>query len=554
MIVKETMNPLLAYWLAAIERAERSEESYRARVKKIVRRYRDERSDSDRSSRLNILWSNVETLKPALYSNTPKPQIERRYKDNDSLTRASSEVLERALSTNLDLMSFDDVMRACVQDLLLAGRAVARIRYVPEFRQDTDYVYENTLSLQTEKVACDYVYWEDFLHAPARRWGDVTWVAFRNYLGRNELRERFGEAGESVYLDWQPEMSESAGDWAEICGKAVVWEIWDKAKRQVLWIAPSNSRSKAQLLEVQDDPLGLADFFPCPQPLLSTNSSDQLIPVPDYALYQDQAMELDILTSRISALAKIIRLRGVYDASAESIQRLLAEGGESQLVPVDQWSALAQKGGLDGVIAWMPIERMVQVLRELYQAREQVKKDLYEITGIADIIRGATAPSETATAQQLKGRFATLRLSERQKSVARFSRDLIRMQAEIMAEHFSPSTLENMTGLAVFPAMLDLFRSEQRRNWKIDIETDSTIALDETIEKQTRIEFLNSVTGFIKEVAPLVQAGAIPIEVARAMLLFGARGFKVGRELEAVLESVGNGQFLPQKAGGPAHA
>ena len=552
MIEKDASNPLLMYWLSALSRAEKRDNAYHSKVQKIIKRYRDDRGESNRSSRFNILWSNVETMKPALYSNTPKPQIERRYKDNDPFTRQSSIVLERALTTNLDLYDFDTVMRQCVQDLLLAGRGVARIRYVPEFGMEIDHgdaiesdAEENMNYIPemiSEKVVCDYVYWQDFIHAPARNWQDVSWVAFRNYLNRREVEDRFGKdsADGMVFEDSSKDalLKYQCGH-----GKAVVWEIWDKSSGQVLWIAKPEDSKHARLLEVQNDPLGLSGFFPCPQPLLATVTSDDLTPVPDYLLYQDQALELDILTSRISALAKIIRLRGVYDASAEAVQRLLGDSGsENQLIPVDQWSALSQKGGLDSVISWMPIEKMVQVLRELYQTREQVKRDLYEITGIADIIRGSTAPAETATAQQLKGRFATLRISERQKSVARFSRDLIRMMAEVMAEHFSPDTLSAMTGQSVVPEMLDLFRSEEIRNWRIDIETDSTIAADEIAEKQTRVEFLNATTGFIKEVTPLVQTGALPLSVARAMLLFGARGFKVGRELEGALESLGQDQ------------
>lgn len=533
------------YWLEQLQRAERQEQNYRQKCHKIVQRYRDERGDYDRQSRLNILWSNIQTMTPALYGSTPKPQIERRYKDADPFARQAAMVLERAVGTNLELGEFDNVMQRCVLDLLLVGRGIARIRYVPEIAT-VPSAEESASYVAHERISCDYVYWEDFLHSPARSWQDVEWVAFRNYLSRKELEERFPDAID----DFIPAISKlNDGDVAmAIGGKYAVWEIWHKPQKKVYWLLAGGDTKTSCVLEEQDDPLGLNDFFPCPQPLLATTSNEQLVPVPDYLLYQDQAIELDILTSRIQSLAKMIRLRGLYDASLEPVQRLLAEGGgDGQLIPVDQWNALAQKGGVDAVIAWLPIERMVQVLGQLYQARDRVKNDLYEITGIADILRGSTIASETATAQQIKGRFATLRLSERQKNVARFGRDLVRLMTEAMAEHFSPETLSKMTGLEVIPAMQNLFRNDAIRNWRIGIETDSTIAVDEITEKQTRIEFLNAVTGFIKEVAPLVQAGALPLPIAKAMLLFGARGFKVGRELESALEMLDQ---LPAAAGG----
>ena len=527
----------LAYWLDQLHKAEKAEYQYRERAKKIVRRYRDERAEHDKQHRLNILWSNVQTLTPALYAATPKPQIERRYKDADPFARQAAFVLERAVATSLETGDFDQVMHSCVLDLLLVGRAVARVRYVPVYEEMAVADEGAEIYVGQEKLACDYVYWEDFLHAPARRWADVAWVAFRNHMTADELRKRFPDMAEECTRVFS---RASDGTWQNaISGKIAVWEIWDKTSRQVHWLLDSGQEKHSMLLETRDDPLQLQDFFPCPPPLLATTSNDQLIPVPDYLLYQDQAIELDVLTSRIQALAKMIRMRGLYDASLEPVQRLLGEGGvDGQLIPVEQWNALSQKGGIDSVISWLPIERMVQVLGQLYQARDRVKNDLYEITGIADILRGATIASETATAQQLKGRFATLRLGERQKEVARFSRDLVRLQSELIAEHFSPESLAEMTGLTVVPAMMELFRNEKIRNWRIGIETDSTIAADEFGEKQTRIEFLNAVTGFIKEAAPLVQAGALPLPIAKAMLLFGVRGFRVGRELETALESL----------------
>jgi hypothetical protein len=60
-----------------------------------------------------------------------------------------------------------------------------------------------------------------------------------------------------------------------------------------------------QIIDARDDPLGLEGFFPCPKPLYATTTSDTLVPVPDFVLYQDQAMELDILSDRIDGLGEV---------------------------------------------------------------------------------------------------------------------------------------------------------------------------------------------------------------------------------------------------------
>ncbi len=81
-----------------------------------------------------------------------------------------------------------------------------------------------------------------------------------------------------------------------------------------------------------------------------------------------------------------------------------------------------------------------------------MKQDLYEITGISDIVRGQTSASETATAQQIKGQFATLRLDNNQKDVARFSKDLVVIMTEVIAKHFSLDTIKQVSGVKLMTA------------------------------------------------------------------------------------------------------
>ncbi len=149
---------------------------------------------------------------------------------------------------------------------------------------------------------------------------------------------------------------------------------------------------------------------------------------------------------------------GVYPGSEKStLSTIFDDDKQNVLVPVEDWVAFtADKGGLDKMIQWLPIQQVAAVLMQLYEARDKAKQVIYEITGIADIIRGATSPSETATAQQIKSQFATLRLSDHQKAVARLARDVIRLLAGLIAKHFDNRTLSAMTGyprLVVVPPL-----------------------------------------------------------------------------------------------------
>lgn len=471
-------------WHDEYERAGKAKgyDTWQTRAKKIIRRYRDERVSADadtqdgrstEGSKFNILWSNIQTLKPALFAKSPKPVVERRYLDKDDVGRTASTILERALLYELDDGNYQASIGRAVLDRLLPGRGVVWVRYEPRFtpvpsktqenaeeaeRADTADEGETPAAEQQEEVASesvpvDYIDWQDFRTSVSRTWEEVWWVDKRVYMTRRELVARFGaEKGKQVTLDWSPVQQEqqpgtsTADPTDDDTKRATIHETWDKRDRKVYWWADKWSND---ILDVKPDPLRLEGFFPCPRPLFATTTNETLIPIPDYYEYQDQAVELDDLTARISALTKTIKACGVYDASVTELKRMFEEGFENQLVPADNMAEFMQKAGNSGMghIWLMPVRDLALTLMELYKAREQVKQTLYEITGLSDIIRGqAEGPQSTATEQRIKGQFASMRLNDMQAEVARFCRDTLCIMGEIIAEHFDPMTLFLVSG------------------------------------------------------------------------------------------------------------
>ena len=452
------------------------------RGEKIVKRYRDDRGSGGESNsstttegaKFNILWSNVQTLLPALYAKPPKAVVERRYLDRDKIGRLASTILERALTYEIDAGYFSGTIRRIILDRLLPGRGVAWVRYEPTFRAmpskasegkddaadsagmadeeepaegEGGYLQEEKIS---ESVCLDYVDWRDFMTAGVRTWEECPWIARRVYMDRNELVERFGKkVGAAVTLDWHPSGDKSSSQAddrsAEKQRKAKVWEIWHKPAREVIWIADGYPDAP---LDVKPDPLKLEGFWPTPKPLSATLTNDSLVPVPDYVEYQDQARELDDLTARIESLTKSIKAAGCYDASVPALARILDEGMDNQLVAVEDWAAFAQKGGLEGGISMLPIKDIANVLMQLYDARDRVKQVMFEVTGLSDIVRGQSAQgsAKTATEQRIKGQFASLRLNDMQGEVGRYVGDCLRIMGEIIAEHYSPMTLYLISG------------------------------------------------------------------------------------------------------------
>jgi hypothetical protein len=565
-------------WHDEISRYQEEYKKWTERGEKIVKRYRDERKDAEQAdARFNILWSNVQTLKPAIYAKPPNPDISRRFDDKNDAGRVAAMILERVLDFEIkEYPDFHDTLSCVVDDRLLPGRGVAWLRYEPKIEEfepsitnyaeigGEEYSPERTLDEEnglaetetyervvSETTPVDYVYWQDFAHLPARTWDEVTWVARRVYMTLDEGVDRFGDIFEKVPLTNTSNRKDGDKETTKADKKAEIWEIWSKAEKCVYWIAEQYD----VILDHRDDPLELSNFFPCPKPYFATTSTGTLIPVADFLLYQDQADEIDELTGRIKHLTKALKVMGIYAADEPAIERLMKEGNDGVLVPVKNWAAFVEKGGLQGAVQFMPLGDVASALQQLYQARESCKQIIYETTGLSDIMRGASVASETATAQQIKSQFASLRLGNMKDGLYRFAREILRMKSEIICSKYQPQTLVEVSGIMNTPdaqfveQAIQLLKNEPARVFNIDIETDTLVELDKQTEKQNRMEFLQAVGGFMREGVAAAKEDPSMIPVVGQLLLYGVRGFKAGNELEGVIE-----QFVDQaakKAAGP---
>ena len=556
----ERVSQELEKYLRAVGTYENEFAKWQARVKKLVKRYRDDTrgSGGNETAKFNILWSNVQTLIPAVYAKLPKADVQRRFGDNDPVGRVASRLIERAIDFEIEhYPDFRSTMKYDVEDRFLGGRGTSWVRYEPHVApigvEDDGLSITSDIEagenapppleqVEYERAPVDYVHWKDFGHSQGRTWEEVGQVWRWVYMTREAIVERFGEEmARTIPTDQGPETLNAYRDSKRQYNLAKICELWDKETLKVYWFC----KGMPHFIDVRDDPLGVEGFFPCPKPLYATTTSDNLVPVPDFVLYQDQAMELDILSDRIDGLVKALRVRGVYDASQPALQRLMTEGDNNALIPVDKWAAFGEKGGLKGSIDLLPLDTIAQALLQCYQARADIKGQIYEITGIADIIRGQSAASETATAQQIKGQYAGLRLRSMQEDVALYATEVIRLKAQVMCLHYQPQTIlayaaaEQMSDAdkALIPQALQLIRDKPLRNFRIDIAADSLVQIDEAQEKQDRMQFLQAFGGFLQQALPVGQASPELIPVMMDLLKYGVQAFKAARPLEGSIDA-----------------
>jgi len=569
---------LVKLWLDQIERSGADEKKWREDAEKAEDVYQSK--EGSRNREFNIFHANIETIVPALYNSTPIPDVRRRFADKDPVGKVVSDIIERSLSFAVDAYDFDGTMHATIKDSEITDRGVARVRYLPTFGQSED----GTEKLIYAKVVCEHTPWRDFRRGPGRFWGEVPWEAFRHYLSKDEITKLINGTDiniEDVPLNYSSDGSTDKKEKdpkSDVFKRAMVWEIWDKDSKKVLFICQDYHE---RVLKTDPDPLELTNFFPTPKPLQAIEQTASLVPVTPLRIYESLVDELNVVTRRITKLIKTLRPRGLYGGSPLDV-KAVAEAEDGELVPATDAMAFLQAGGLEKAIHWYPLDPTTMAIKTLYEQREAIKQTIYEVTGIADILRGSTDPGETLGAQQLKAQWGSLRIQRRQSEVARFARELFELKAEIIATKFDWPLLSKMTGIElpsqeqkqtvqalmqqvqqaqqagqqIPPQILaqgeqaqkiisqpsqeevmQLLQDDIARNYRIDIESDSTIRNDLSRNQQTMNVFLQGTAQFAQAMGPIIMADASMKPVVMEIYGSFCRQFKLGRQAEDALEA-----------------
>jgi hypothetical protein len=630
----------VAYWIKELDAAEKREKNWRAEAEKILELYEGEK---ETDNAYNILYTNTEVLLPALYNATPVPLVGRRYKDKDDLGLAVSRTLQRSLeycvdTPDPDYTPFDDLISTAVLGALVPGRGLTWLKYDAEYEpivipKRTDEIEaegaestqgdpssENSVPAPAQTPAAEKVTyeaccgndvpWDKALFGAARKWANMPWVARWHSMNYTDCARAFGDDLTEDLIFSMPDkgkgcLAETGDDDdrnnIKTFGTVDVWEIWHKSTKKVIFVCREYKDSP---LKEVDDPLGIAGFYPCPEPLSFFARVNSLVPVPLYMKYKNQAVELNRITVRINALIKQLKARGFYDAGIKGMDTLMSSD-DGTLLPARMVSTMREGATPANSVWMMPIQEIQTTIQGLYVQREQVKNVIYEITGISDILRGSAAASESATLSKLKSQWGTMRLRRMQNRVQKYVREVLRIQAEIISNRFSPETLQKMTHLD-YPTGQEKTAAQQRLQqlqqqqqqmqaqqaqqpppqpgqpappdptqnpavqqameeakqlsavvakpswdeikqllsdallykYRLDIETDSTIDAESSMDKEAINDLLMAIAQIFQNTGPLVQEGVMPMGAVKGLLLTVVRRFRLGSELEEYLEMI----------------
>ena len=459
-----------ALWEIELKAGLKAQERWHKRANRVVNRYTaGDRADTENFTfQLNLFYSNIQTTQAMMFGRLPEISIDRRNTDfGDDAARVASSILQRMLQADIGKPNdqYSTSLKLNLQDRLITGLGVARVRYEMD-KETRDTAEQLDMNGQvvaegfseevitSERAPLDYVHWRDCAWSPCRTWSELRWFGFKEMMTRDQLVERFGkEMGEAIPLTKTTRIVEDESlqeEAADSFKRGEVWEIWDKDKKQVVWYCADYEK----LLDVKPDPFGLTGFFPVPRPMASNLTTSAYMPIPDFTMAQDLYNEIDNLETRIAMLTQAVKAVGVYNSAIDGVKRMLVEGVENDLIPVDNWAVFSENGGMKGVIDWLPIETIAGVLNQLIARRNDCKSQLFEVSGMSDIMRGAAATAGgpvSATERALEARFSSVRISALQDEFSTYATDLIRLRAEIISKHFSPEQIVKQSNILNTP-------------------------------------------------------------------------------------------------------
>jgi hypothetical protein len=575
-------------WKQELTHAKEWLKEWHAEGKEILKRLKSVRPKNSAERRVNLFTSECLTKRAILYGKTPTVDVSRRWKDaEDDLARVGAEMIQRLLNDDIASGS-DGYQRAlgyALEDRLYVGMGQGRVRYEAKTgaandadgdagndprtsadtgvpggptgvgntglpRQPVAPLVEEAQpaapaeSLAYECVKVDYAFWQDFLWSPCKYWEVARWVAFKAEMGRKALSERFRVEdgalvdGSTLPLDaTTPPEGRKKDEPEPPWGRATVWEIWDKEEKEVLWVTENGT-----VLEVRKDPYGLKGFFPCPRPLFSLITTDEMIPRPDFVLAEDLYNDLDTLSTRMHLLRTALRVVGFYDSSNTALAELMNDTSENRMIPVQNWAALAEKGGIPGAVQFFPVQEVAAALLALSQEYLALEARLYQVTGWSDILRGqGAAQAVTATEQRIKANFGSARVQAIQDDFARFASELQALKYELICNLYEPSEIVRQSNMLRTPDAAIALKAAQvlkqdGEAFRVKVQPETLALSDFSALKEERMEVVAAVGQYISAVTPLLQVAPQALPDILEILKWLVAALRGASEIEGILD------------------
>lgn len=569
-VVEPSEKETVGKWLDELKHSKKFFERFHKQATRANDSFSDEKSKDAGSPagsqalyRLNLFHADITTVRSMLYAKIPKAEADRRFFDPaDDVARVAAEMITRIIQN--DMNDPDDklntVLKNALEDRLVAGLGSGRVKYnmtekpamdpvtgqppVDEMGQPVvDAEGKPPTEKDDEWTDVVYTHWRDILWNPCRVASELRWKAFRSYMTKEEVTERWGEEVATVipYSTKPAKFSQDRkNDIDKANPEAEIWEIWNHTGQCVYWVVEGYDK----FLEQQENPMELEGFYPDATPMLANTTTSKYMPKPDFEFARDLYAEIDELETRLAMLTKAAKVVGVYDRASKDVARMLKEGVENELIPVDNWAMFAEKGGLKGMIDWLPLDQITNAITVLGQQQASRIQQLYQVTGLSDIMRGqAVQTGVTATEQKIKAQYGSGRIQAIQEEFAEFASQLLNKKVQLIQRFYDPQRIMKLSNIANTPdaAMAEqaiaLIKSDDFKA-RVSVKSESMAQENKDAIKEQRGLLIQGVAQFLGMAQPFIEKTPESAPFLLQLLQFSVAGYNGASEMEGIVDQM----------------
>ncbi|RPH75998.1 phage tail tape measure protein [bacterium] len=599
-------------WLNLLEESEKAFEEWNDHCDKIDQHYANitRLANMSRDREFQMLWANAEVIKPAIYAKPPMPVVAPKFKDRRPVPQAAAELLERACTVAFDLGYVHDLMLLIRDDLALSGRGVAWARY-ESARGKGYYDYEKVCFDHKDRRdflhslnRCWYEVWwvagaswltreearERFKEFSGDEYQDAEYEVDRDTkeIGGTDNRERakfweiwdrknrrcvwVAKGCEDILDDSDPEIEYAnffpcpqpafgtlqRGSLVPV-PDALQYE--DQLKELNLLTGRIHALSEA--LEAKGFyPAGGAELADAIEAALKANTPGRLlVPISNWAAFGGSKeviiwLPIDQIAATVSQLVTLRRqiIEDIYQIMGMSdIMRGATDPGETL-------GAQQLKTQYGGTRVRDKQQQLVRFSRDLVQVAADVICSKFDPVTVVEMTQTDLPTSKmiqrqiSSVQQQLVQQQQAIEQAKQQPQVQQMMQTQpdqagqFQQQAQKLMEE-GQNTVRALMAHPTFDQVWLFLQNMRARSFVLDIETDSTILVDENAEKQRRAEFVGVLGQLLPQLTQMIGAEPATAAFCGELLKFAAAPFRAGRSLDGAIDELV--QDMQAKAGQP---
>jgi len=589
-------------WLNLLRESEKAFEPWNSHCDKIEKQYANlERlSGVARDKEFQMFWANIEVEKPVIYARKPQPVVVAKFKDHRPVPQAAAELLERCNTVAFDLARVNDLMKLVRDDLVLTGRGVLWARYESgkergkrydservcfDFKQRRDFLH--SISRNWQEVwwvaAASYLTRDEARERFSKYSGDAYQEAEYKVdrdtkeIGGTDARERakfwevwdkknrrvlwVAEGVENIldeddpHLDLQnyfpcPCPAYGVVQRGSLVPVPDVLQYKDQLDEINLLTAKIHALSDA--LEAKGfSPAGGAELGDAIQTAIATKTPGRmLVPISNWAAFGGSKEVIVWLP--MAEIAQTIT--ALQQLRAQIIQDVYQIKGLSDIMrgatdPRETMGAQELKSEYGSTRVRDKQEELVRVARDLVEITSDIITDKFDDVTVIEM-----SQTQLPTNKMKEDQIGQLQqqLTQQQQALT-MAQQMPQFQQAVQA---NPDQMQQLTGQAQemlqtgqqtietisaqpsFEQVMEFLRDNRSRAFVLDIETDSTILIDENTEKQRRAEFVAVLAQLLPQIAQMVSAEPMTASFCGELLKFATAPYRAGRSMDGAIDTL----------------